>query len=584
MPDGADVKLSDEQRAARDCKDQYIVILASAGSGKTEVVAQRVERILTGATGFRVIALSYTRRAAAELRDRFASRLGEEHGRVETDTLHGFAQGLLLQYGTWIDLPSEPIIVVDDADRVELLQEWRSSMGMPILDNPKEQLERLDLARARGEDDPIADDWDAALTEAGALDYEAMLARAMALLDVPAVAGLVARVFRHVVVDEAQNLTSSQYEFLKKVFLAGRDVSRVMLVGDDKQSIVGFAGASPEYLHEFEDDFGATVFQLTQNFRSAAHIVTLGDRIAGALGDPPSAPQKYAARGSVGRIDYTDELAEAIGVSEWVNRLLTDGLPTAALAPGEDATIRAEDIAVLGRTASSLRACQRALESAGHAVAVATHADDWLSSDIARSAWLLATFRPDSAVSRRRIQRELSVDSSSRDRARDSLAGPHAEELGDFAASISPHEFVTRIETLDVHDDEFWARDQFEILSVWRHFCDRASQVDRTWPQLELFVARWQRGDGQGVGVRLHTVHKSQGREYKAVAVIGLNDGQFPDFRARNAKDLEAEMRAFYVAVTRPSRALLLTRPETIQTRNGPWARPASRFLGYVGH
>ncbi|WP_248581611.1 ATP-dependent helicase [Nocardioides sp. InS609-2] len=583
VPDGADVNLSDEQRAARDCDDQYVVVLASAGSGKTEVVAQRVERILTGGTGFRVIALSYTRRAAAELRDRFASRLDEEHRRVETDTLHGFAQGLLLQYGTWIDLPAEPIIVVDDADRVELLQEWRSSMGMPLLDDPKEQLARLDLARARGEDDPIAEDWDTALTEAGALDYEAMLARAKELLDVPAVARLVARVFRHVIVDEAQNLTASQYEFLKQLFLAGRDVSHVMLVGDDKQSIVGFAGASPQYLHEFERDFSATVFRLTQNFRSAADIVTLGDRIAAALGDPPSTSENYAARGSVGRMNYTDERAEAIGISEWVSHLLADGLPSAALAPGEDPTIRAEDIAVLGRTASSLRASQAALESAGHTVAVATHADDWLGSDVARSAWLLATFRPDSAVSRRRIQRELSVDAGSRDSARDSLSGSHAEELREFAAPLSPQEFVIQIETLDVHDDEFWARDQAEILSVWKNFCDRAPQTDRSWPQFELFVARWQRGDGQGVGVRLHTVHKAQGREYKAVAVIGLNDGQFPDFRARTAKDLEAELRAFYVAVTRPSRALLLTRPERIQTRNGPWARPASRFLEYVG-
>ncbi|WP_327634546.1 ATP-dependent helicase [Kribbella sp. NBC_00482] len=584
MPDAADVELSDEQRAARDCEDRYVVVLASAGSGKTEVVAQRVERILSGDAGFRVIALSYTRRAAAELRERFATHLGEGHRRVETDTLHGFAQGLLLQYGTWVGLPPEPIIVVDDADRAELFQEWRMSMGMPALDEPKEQLARLDLARARGVEDPIADDWDAALSQAGALDYEAMLARAKELLEIPAVAGLVARVFRHVIVDEAQNLTSSQYELLKKLILAGNDVPHVMLVGDDKQSIVGFAGASPDYLHEFEHDFGATVFRLTQNFRSAGEIVGLGDQIAAALGDSPAAPQIYAARGSVRRVDYADEQAEAAGISEWVSRLLTDGLPAAVLAPGEDPMLRPENIAVLGRTTSSLRACQSTLENAGYTVAVATHADDWLSSEIGRSAWLLATFRPDSAVSRRRLQRELSVDSRNRDSVRETISGTYAEHLRAFAAFLTPEEFVTRIGALDSREDAFWARDQSEIISVWRSFCDRTPQADRTWSRFELFVARWQRGDGQSVGVRLHTVHKAQGREYKAVAVIGLNDGQFPDFRARSVEDLKGELRAFYVAVTRPSRALLLTRPETIQTRNGLWARPASRFLDYVGN
>ena len=155
--------------------------------------------------------------------------------------------------------------------------------------------------------------------------------------------------------------------------------------------------------------------QADPELRSAANIVTLGDRIVCALGDPPSpclsTPQNYAAPGTAATIDYSDEQAEAAGVSDWVQRLLTDGLPAAAIAPREDVKVRAEDIAVLGRTASSVP--KATLENAGHAVAVSTHADDWLSSYIARSAWLLDTFRPDSAVSRRRLHRDLLVDATS---------------------------------------------------------------------------------------------------------------------------------------------------------------------------
>jgi DNA helicase-2/ATP-dependent DNA helicase PcrA len=581
MPDG--VELSDEQRTARDCDDQYLVVLASAGSGKTEVVAQRVERILAAGGGFRVLALSYTRRAAAELRDRLAQRLGDDRRRVETDTLHGFAQGLLLQYGTWIGLPPQPVVVVDDADRVELLEEWRRSIGLAPLDDPKQELAQLDLARARGEQHRLTDEWDAALSDAGALDYEAMLARAEDLLDVPAVARLVGRLFRHIIVDEAQNLTLSQYEFLQKLFRAAGDVSQVMLVGDDKQSIVGFAGASPDHLHTFARDFRATTFRLTQNFRSAGEIVALGDLVAAALGDPPSTPQHYAAQGRVERFEYADETTEATEITRWVRQLLNDGLPAAALAPGDEKTVRPEEIAILARTASGLRACQSSLETAGYAVSVASHADDWLGSHLARSAWLLTTYRPESAVSRRRIKRELSVDPTGWDTVRVSLSGPSADQLRAFAEPLAPVDFVARVEALTLDDDELWVRDQSEIGAVWQSFCDRTAQSDRTWPQFELFVARWQRGDAQVVGVRLQTVHKAQGREYKAVAVIGLNDGQFPDFRAKDDIEQQAELRAFYVAVTRPSRVLLLTRPQVIRTRNGRlWERSPSPYLGFL--
>jgi superfamily I DNA/RNA helicase len=91
--------------------------------------------------------------------------------------------------------------------------------------------------------------------------------------------------------------------------------------------------------------------------------------------------------------------------------------------------------------------------------------------------------------------------------------------------------------------------------------------------------AQWQRGDEKQEGVRLQTVHKSQGREFKAVALVGLNEGQFPDFRARTTQERRSELRAFYVAAARASRCLLLSRPALTMSRNGPWKRAESPFL-----
>jgi DNA helicase II / ATP-dependent DNA helicase PcrA len=582
MRERHEIRLSDEQREARDAEDRYLLVLASAGSGKTEVVAQRVERILADQSGFRVLALSYTRRAATELRDRFAARLGDSSRRAEADTIHGFAQGLLLQYGTWLGLPATPALVVDDADRVELLQAWRAEAGMPPLQDAREQLLRLDAARARGFDDPLAEDWDTALADSGALDYGSMLSRAAELLQVPAVGGVVARLYRHVVVDEAQNLTASQFQLLRRLLHLSADTTSAMFVGDDKQSIVGFAGASPDHMHAFAHEFSARTIRLSQNFRSATKIVRLGDEIARAMGDPTSQAQTYAAAGQVTCVEMDDEQAEARAVRTWVEGLLADGLPEEALAPGEDRSVRDREVAVLGRTAASLRSCESVFAEAGIPVSRATHADDWLGSETAKAAWLLATYRPDSDVSVRRLRRQLDVDPGTWNSIKQSLRGEDADILREFAQPMTPLEFVSRVRSHTELNDADWAQDQDEIGFVWRSFCDQVPVADRNWSRFELYVARWQRGDELETGVRLHTVHKAQGREYRAVAVVGLNDGQFPDFRARNPSEREAELRAFYVAVTRPSRMLLLSRPRTVQTRRGTWQRDPSPFLAYA--
>lgn len=578
--------LSEEQRAVVDCDDRAIVVRAGAGSGKTEVVAQRVERLLSAGTqGFRVLALSYTRRAAGELRDRFRARLSDAGRRVETDTLHGFAQGLLLQYGTWIGLPAEPEVVVSDVDRVELLQAWRSAQGREPLADARERLLELDLFRAKRESSDLLEEWTAALADAGALDYEAMLQRATELLEVPGVRTLVSRLYRHVIVDEAQNLTASQCVLLSRLIGAPDDPDRgsAMLVGDDKQSIVGFAGASATHMSRFAERYGATEFSLTHNYRSAEAINELSAAVAGALGDPRPDPQTYAAPGSVTAVDYSDEQAEAAAVAGWVGDLLSKGLPGHALVPGEDGSVRDTEIAVLGRSTASLRACQRALQYAGVAIAIASHPDDWLTSDLGKLSWDVGTFRPQSAVSRRRIGRAIGADGEIRDREelRRRLAGTVMEPLTGLCHADTPAAFVAAVEAVD-SDDPGWFEDQREILAAWADFCDAQALSDRTWPQFELFVTRWQRGDDAQPGVRLHTVHKAQGREFRAVVVIGLNDGQFPDFRANDDETSEAELRAFYVAVTRPSRVLRLTRPRSTLTRYGPRDRTASRFLRFT--
>ena len=125
------IELSADQRRAVETTSNAVVVVAPAGSGKTEVVAQRLERLLSDSDpdGPRALALTYTVKAADELRDRLRLRLGDLAWRVDAETTHGFAMDLLRRHGTRIGLPREPEVLSRDVDRADLLQEWLAESG-----------------------------------------------------------------------------------------------------------------------------------------------------------------------------------------------------------------------------------------------------------------------------------------------------------------------------------------------------------------------------------------------------------------------------------------------------------------------
>lgn len=604
MPIRSDYQLSPEQAAAVQSDDPAIVVIASAGSGKTEVVARRVERLLSESSGesFRVLALSYTLKAAEELQRRCEERLGELHKRVDTNTVHGFAHSLLRQHGTRIGLPVEPEILIRDEDRAELLTRWLAAEGRVVPDNVIATLQRLDLARARQHPDPLLSDWEAALLAAGALDYGAMLARATELLGLQSAHRQLNRLYAHVIVDEAQNLTAAQYALLTALIgrsTGDKDQIATMVVGDDKQSIVSFAGADPGLIARFASEYNATRFELRQNFRSAAAIVAIGDSVAEALGQigpEPRIATTYAARGLVEIHEAADEAGEGKYIAEWITNLLENGLPQAALAGSEGGHVREDDIAVLARSAAALRATQSALESVGHKPALSSSPEDWLSTLAGKVAYEIVALRSASShqSTHWQLARLLHTDEpavSSVERLSEVLAG-HEDAglrvLSALCAIDEPSQFIAALAGLQMPGDDddpylaSWDADSRQMVDAWRSFVQRTDAVGQTWGNFRLYVSRQQRGDELAPGVRLLTIHKAQGREYRAVAVVGLNDGQLPDFRATAEEDQLAELRTFYVAITRAARVLLVTRAKSRDTRYGARATTPSPYLRFL--
>jgi superfamily I DNA/RNA helicase len=127
-----------------------------------------------------------------------------------------------------------------------------------------------------------------------------------------------------------------------------------------------------------------------------------------------------------------------------------------------------------------------------------------------------------------------------------------------------------------------WEDDCRLLTDAWRSFAAQAQAAEQTWANFRLHISRTQQGYTGGAGVRLMTIHKAQGREFRVVVIIGLNEGQLPDFRARAEDEQLAELRAFYVAVTRASRALMVTRACSRETRYGLRATQRSPYWSFL--
>lgn len=590
------LEMTDEQLQAINSDAKAIVVLANAGGGKTETVARRVLRLLEATEGVsRILALSYTNKAADELRDRLRRRVGALSERVTVETVHGFAHALVRQHGSRIGLPVEPELLTRDEDRVELLSRWRASEGRPPSYDPVQDLRKVDLDRSQLVQSPEVVDWRNALSSLPGLDYPGLLDSAAELLELKSVRRQVARTYKHVIVDEAQNLTPAQFRLIDLLTPLGADGPTAMLVGDDKQSIVSFAGADPALLDRFVSERQALVIRLSRNFRSARQLSALGGRVARDLGQQTAEEDVHAAEGVIKMAAALNERDEGRQVAEWVQDLLDNGLPVDALPLGESTVVGPDDIAVLGRSASALRETTDALQARGVPFSASSSASDWLEGVVGRILLEIVALHaaPAHVSTQWQLSRLLDVNDGALVSLEDvrvalmSHFDPMVTSVAPLIDEVSVAQLVDRLDEIAEPEEAdsiglaAWNSDKSEIRRAWSEFQNTTDRDARSWSSFRVFCSRRQRGSATG-GVQLLTVHKAQGREFKAVVLVGMNDGQIPDFRAKSPADQKSELRTFYVAVTRARRALFLTRAKSRQTRFGPRLADPSPYLRYL--
>jgi DNA helicase-2/ATP-dependent DNA helicase PcrA len=615
----------DQERLINLVEGSYLV-QAPPGTGKTEVLTQRVISLLEKHPGetFRILGLTFTTKAAENLRERVKTAVGQGVSeRVTACTFHAFCLQTLQDYGHFVNFAADTTVYESEDDRLDVLSRALDEEGV-VIEDAKELRQRLvqigvakrDLIdpELRKDDDPdlavAYSAYNRVLRRYRACDFDDLLWLTWKLFsEAPKVAKHYRRLYRFIMIDEAQDTSRAQYEILRS--LCGEDHRNVMMVADSDQFIYRFTGASPKWLEAFVKDFDAERHQLAENFRCAAVIVEAAKELASrssrgvpkmvvAGGRPP--------QGVLTARSYRDEPAEAVGVVTWVQQLLEQGLDPTTLHPSEMSTVRPEEICVLARNRYALTGALEGLERRGIEVLfragrkglvetaeaeLVLHSLRLLQnpSDAVTRESILARWRPSIATDLTHVPVDeffRAVAAFSPGSICDVIANAgQAFDLTELVRSLL--EALRELETSSGRDNEDWAfllaGDLDNLEKRWREYSGHVAPEARSLGGLLGELALAGQSVIEGPGVRVLTVHAAKGLEFKAVALLGMNEGTLPDYRSRHRpSDVADERRIAYVAVTRASRALFLTRP---RVRQMPWGdlqvQQESRFISEMG-
>jgi DNA helicase-2/ATP-dependent DNA helicase PcrA len=616
--------LNTNQRTAVLWNDGPMLVLAGPGSGKTRVLTLRVVRLLEEREDVSVLALTFTDKAAAEMRTRVDQLLGQRGGRAHLCTFHSFATDVLRQHGSHLGIQPDFSLLTQDEDRIAMLDGVANALatdGHPVTSDRKNLLGLVDRLFSESYDGgPVAPslvhtpEWVpllfagycAALVAANRLDFGSLLGLTHRLLrEKPGVARVLRLGWTHVCVDEFQDTNRAQYELLKLV--VAEEQPNLFVVGDDDQIIYQWNGASPERLQAIIRDYGMEVVQLPENFRCPPEIVDLANKLIvhNRFRTPDKKPLTAFRPASLG--DAVIRYGAFSSAEDEVAMLARD-IEKRGLVP--------IDCVVLARATKMLEQAAAALRAAGLEAYVAKRKADF-DVPIARvmlNALRLANARHDRDVLRRLCvswealaERALEVED---------IAASAALVGGDFLRAWTESAAVgidgevaallLRIRTSLVDRLDFPGVVDWFLAAGWKLWADaldrQANEEIETWRELHGDIVREHGHDDLTLNVYLRkmdlapktarpgpkavrcmTVHGAKGLEFKHVYVIGMAQEVFPSFQALRkgpaSRELEEERRNCFVAITRVQESLTLTRAR----QYGGWSKAASQFIAEMG-
>ncbi|EJL81522.1 DNA/RNA helicase, superfamily I [Polaromonas sp. CF318] len=617
--------LTPVQRHAAGWGDGAFLLLAGPGSGKTRVLTARISKLLVESpqSRWRILALTFTNRAADEMRSRILEIIPDAEDRLFIGTFHSFACEVLRQSGSLIGLKTDFKIYSSMSDRLLMLNRALSVADvnpeiprekiLPMLDRLRDLLvspdesERFFSSELQG----IAISqaykaYDDFLTTENAVDFPALIYKAHALFKVfPTVARKYSSNYKYLCLDEFQDANEGQYKLLRA--FASTDYKNVFAVADDDQIIYQWNGASHQRLEQFQSDFDPERFQMPTNFRCPASVVQLANNLVthNRLRAPGKSPLE------VGRTDTA--VAEEVRVLSFA----TDTDEAREIARDIASRHRAHlgSVALIARTKALLEKAREALHDEGIPAQIAQRRDSFASLPYAwlQGALNLANRRSDqrafqvfAEASNKLLSLDIDLDSASAQ-----ASATHGDLLRSWATEAAQSTQLTLpgraiVEAINSQLAERLDYRKF-IRIIVSHFQEQKEVFEREYPLFDEDRRAWTElskeiasSSGAGAGLDsflqelemrskepplmngvlpLLTIHGSKGNEFDHVYIVGLAEDILPSFQSKNkgnaSPEMEEERRNCFVAITRCMKSLTLS----YAGRYRGYAKSPSRFL-----
>ncbi len=622
--------LNDEQARAVTHGDGPLLILAGAGSGKTKTLTHRIAYLIGELKVFpsRILAVTFTNKAAKEMRQRLAQLLDEDADNRQfmpwMGTFHSICVRILRMDGASIGLDKR-FLIYDTDDQVSLMKQIMKARGLTdkdikpravlsVISNAKNEMRSAEdfSMSARGpREQKIAElffVYEKALKEAAALDFDDLLTKTVELLqNSPEIRQKWQRQFEYILIDEYQDTNAVQYALIKLLVNERRNLC---VVGDDAQSIYSFRGADYTNILNFECDFpGTTVVKLEQNYRSTGAILDLANSLI---------------QHNIHRTDKNLWTANGDGIDPKLWQLYSESEEALAIANEIQAQIangrQYGDVAVLYRTNAQSYAIERALRQSYipyKIVGGLRFLDRAVVKDVL--AYLRLLYQPSDRVSFLRIVNvpkrgigTVSVakfldwnDAARRDIVSGLLAVEEVDnltarakrpllELGKILEELqqeidgSPAELIEKIIKRTgygdfINDGTPQAEERMENIGVLLAEAKAYVDVPAFLEEMALMSSADTAAEQQ---VTLMTLHAAKGLEFPVVFLAGLEEGILPHarvFDSGKADDIEEERRLCYVGVTRAREELFVSCASSRTQFGQIGYNMPSRFLDEMG-
>ena len=620
--------LNKEQREAAEHIDGPVLILAGAGSGKTRTVTYRIAHMVRekGVSPLNILALTFTNKAAKEMKERAEALVGNDIHNLQISTFHSFSVRLLRIYGEKLGY-GKNFNIYDTDDQKSLISKIMKELNVQDDSTPGKIANRISKLKEKGIDIKtierevdlrvpsnrvffdIYDKYDKTLRSSNAMDFSDLILNANKLLDNPEVLERVQERYRYIIVDEYQDTNDLQYEIINKI---ASKYNNICVVGDEDQSIYAFRGANINNILNFERDYkNALVIKLEKNYRSTERILNAANELI--RNNKSSRGKKLwtdAGKGEKIQVfNAANTFDEANFIAEEIVRKNREGVPF-------------KDMAVLYRTNAQSRVLEekmllnnikyrvyggmqffqrREVKDLLAYLSVINNIQDNLNfvriinvpkrsigdKSVAKFAEIAAQKGISLFESLKYIDEVSGLRAAAKEKLKDfyRLLTDVLENLEHMTVSEIFQEILNRTKYIDSIEDnkEDRVKNIEELMNSIR-------EIEREYPGITLseylefisLTSATDSMDDEENFVKLMTIHSSKGLEFDFVFIAGMEEGLFPgEASILNDEDLEEERRLCYVAITRAKKELRLSHAsERMLWGQSSYGRPASRFIG----